>query len=140
MLCLEKTPDGRAKVYYSTSSPLNQEIYADWFAAGLLDRDWAVIDWPKMSPVEHPDADMTLELVSGGGNGRPVWLGWQIRKTGTKDVYRLYQDEDGGAPSAALAGGHHLMVAGKSQILVFDGDYNHGTITLAGAVPWTRPD
>ena len=140
LLCLEKTADGRAKVYYSTASPLHQEIYADWFAAGLIDRDWAVIDWPKMSPVEHPDAGMTLELVSGSRDGFAAWLGWRIRKTGGKESFTLYQDEDGQTPTVALAAIHHLMVPGKSQILIFDRDHSQKLLGLAGAVKWSRPD
>ncbi len=145
LLCLEKQEDGRAKIYYAAQDPLHQELYAAWFASGLVDRNWGSIDWPKLTPVTAPGqgvaADMTLELVVKAakgqvskGGGAP-WFGWWLSKRGETYPVLLNADElNGKAETIGDVEDDRLIVPMRSQALLFTRDEAAGTVQLTGAV------
>ena len=136
LLCLEKLPDGRAKVYYSAQEEMHQELYGEWYAAGLVDRDWAVIDWPKLSPVTDPAADMTLQLDwKGPKDGKSPWLGWTLAKSGAQTPYpvRLWSHY-GLTETVGRTAGAHTLLPGITQTLVIDTDPVAHTARVSGTV------
>ena len=135
VMCLSDLGDGRAQTYFAAQNPMQQALYAAWFASGLVDRNWDVIAWPKLTPVTTQTADMTLELVVRTGPKREPWFGWWLSKAGEKYPVLLNAGEqDGRAETIGETDDDQLIVPMRSQALMFTRDDAAGTVQLSGAV------